>query len=606
MAGMSLWSVCKVRVGPLPWWAWLLLCALQACGGGGGGTSGTGSATDRAPLTALPVTDSSGITANAAAHATSTLEAHRFLRQASFGPSPASVRELMPMSYGEWIDAQWALPTQGTHLQTMDAVAEDLGAWARNPDALTDSWWSHALYDPAQLRHRVAFALSQIFVVSNKAVPTDTTADYLDLLTRLAGARYRDLLEAVTLHPGMGTYLSMLGNRKEDPSTGRVPDENFAREVMQLFSIGLYELDDSGQLKLNAEGAPIETYAASDVQGLARAFTGWSWARTAAGALAVWWQCFWRGPECSDATQAWTAMQPYGEEHATSAKRFLGVGVAVQASANPRASLQAALDRLASHPNTAPFISRQLIQKLVTSNPSATYVRDVVRVWRATDGNLQQVVKAILLHDEARHPERTSVDPRDHGKVTEPVLRVAHLFRALDVGSDAYTRRVQAGAMPFVLAATTDNFGGDLGATPMRANSVFNFYRPSYKPPLSEAASLGLVVPEMQMANETTTLTYANFVRQVMTWGWGQWGPNTTRCDLQIDFTRWQPLARDPQQLVGALAPVLLGQAVTSSQLTTMVTALQSMPTGTTEQQLDRVRATVLMLSVLPEFVVQR
>jgi uncharacterized protein (DUF1800 family) len=603
---MSLWSVCKARVGPLPWWGWLLLCALQACGGGGGGASGSSSANDRSPLTALPVSDSSGITANAATQAATVDEAHRFLRQASFGPSPVSVRELMGMRYGDWIDAQYALQPTSTHLQTMNAVAADLGEWARNPDALTDSWWSHALYDPAQLRHRVAYALSQIFVVSNKAVQTETVADYLDMLTRLSGARYRDLLEAVTLHPGMGVYLSLLGNRKDDPDTGRVPDENFAREVMQLFSIGLYELDDSGQIKLDAQGAPIDTYAASDVQGLARVFTGWSWARTASGTLAVWWQCFWRGPDCYDAAQSWTTLQPYAEEHATGTKQFLGVTVAAQASANPRASLQAALDRLASHPNTAPFISRQLIQKLVTSNPSASYVRDVVRVWRATDGNLQQVVRAILLHDEARHPERTGVDLRNQGKVTEPVLRVAHLLRALDASSDAYTRRVLAGATPYVLAAATDNHSADLGATPMRANSVFNFYRPSYSPPQSAAAGLGLVVPEMQMTTETTTLAYANFVRQMMTFGWGQWGPDTTRCDLQVDYARWQPMARTPAQLVGALAPVLLGHDVSASQQATMVQALQALPANSTEQLLDRVRATVLMLSVLPDFIVQR
>ncbi len=605
---MSSRSVFKLRVARLPWWGWLLLCALQACGGGGGGggTDASGNAADRSTLTAQPVTDSSGITANAAAQASTVADAHRFLRQASFGPSPASVRELMGMRYGDWIDAQWALPTQATHLQTMDAVAADLGEWARNPDALTDSWWSHALYDPAQLRHRVAYALSQIFVVSNKAVQTETVADYLDMLTRLSGARYRDLLEAVTLHPGMGVYLSMLGNRQEDPETGRVPDENFAREVMQLFSIGLYTLDESGQIQRDAQGQPVDTYAASDVQGLARALTGWSWARTASGVLAVWWQCFWRGPDCQDAAQSWTAMQPYAEAHATAAKQFLGVTVARQSSANPRASLQAALDRLASHPNTAPFISRQLIQKLVTSNPSPGYVRDVVRVWRATDGHLQQVVRAILLHDEARHPERTGVDMLDQGKVTEPVLRLAHLLRALDAQSDAYTRRTQAGQTPFVLAAATDNFSADLGATPMRANSVFNFYRPGYSPPQSALAQRGLVAPEMQLANETSTLGYANFVRQVMSFGWGQWGPDTSRCDLQVDYARWQAMARSPAQLVSALAPVLLGHDVSDSQRSTMVQALQALPDGSPEQLQDRVRATVLMLSVLPDFIVQR
>ncbi len=581
----------------------MLLCALQGCGGGGGGASGTADAGNRAALNAPPVApDSGSIEANALARATSVEEAHRFLRQATFGPNTDTIAQLMGMGYGQWIDAQFALTTQHSHLDTLEAAVADMGPGARNPDALTYSWWSHALSDPAQLRHRVAFALSEVFVVSSKAVQTESVTSFLDMLTQRSGARFRDLLESVTLHPAMGQYLSHLGNRKEDPSIGRVPDENFAREVMQLFTIGLYELDDSGQIK----GGGIETYSASDVQGMARVFTGWSWARSLGGSMAAWWECFWRTASCVDAQQGWATMVPYAQEHATSTKQFLGVTVATQATADPRASLKSALDRLAQHPNTAPFISRQLIQKLVTSNPSPSYVRDVVRVWRATDGNLQAVVRAILLHDEARHPQRSGVDLQTYGKVNEPVLRLTQLLRALHAQSDTYIRLTRDGQTPYMLAVDSDHVGGELAQTPMRAGSVFNFYRPSFSPPLSLVAQRGLVAPEMQLATETTTLAFANFVRQMMTYGWGQWNTRTRRCDIQFDLSGWQPLALNPLTLVNTIAPVLLGHGVSNGQSTVMVQALNAMPADTPDQQLDRVRASILMLAVTPDFIVQR
>jgi uncharacterized protein (DUF1800 family) len=595
------WLVLRRR-SALPWWAWPLLCALQGCGGGGGGGSGAPDTGSRSVLNVQPISGSTGIEANATEQAASVDDAHRFLRQATFGPSTTSVSELMGMSYGQWVDAQYAMSVQSTHLDTIAGAAADMGPGARNPDGLTYSWWSHALSDPAQLRHRVAFALSEIFVVSSKAVQTETVASYLDMLTQNSGARFRDLLEGVALHPAMGQYLSHLGNRKEDPGIGRVPDENFAREVMQLFTIGLYELDDSGQ----ARGGGIETYTASDVQGLARVFTGWSWARSLGGTAAAWWECFWRTASCVDDQQSWANMAPYAEEHATGVKQFLGVTVPAQASADPRASLKAALDRLAQHPNAAPFITRQLIQKLVTSNPSPTYIHDVVLVWRATDGNLQAVVRAILLHDEARHPQRSGVDMQTYGKVNEPLLRLAQLLRALHAQSDTHIRLTQAGAMPYMLAVDSDNVGAELAQTPMRANSVFNFYRPTFSPPLSQLAQRGLVAPEMQLSTETTTLAYANFVRQMMSYGWGQWNARTHRCDIQFDLGRWQGLAPNPPALVASVAPVLLGHAVANSQATVMVQALNAMPANTPEQQLERVRASILMLAVTPDFIVQR
>jgi uncharacterized protein (DUF1800 family) len=582
--------------------AFALALTLVGCGGGGSSPSGTAPVnTGQSRLQPLTLEQ------RAAERPATTQDAFRFLRQATFGPRTADLAALMSQSYGDWIDQQFAQPLTPSHLATVQTIEADLGAVGKHPDALTYSWWGHALYDPAQLRHRLALAWSEIFVVSNRNLPTDNVASYLDLLTRLSGARYRDLLEAVTLHPAMGQYLSMLNNRKADPDTGRLPDENYAREVMQLFSIGLDMLDDHGLPTLDAQGQRVPVFGPEDVQGLAQVFTGWSWARPAdVGASVPWWDCTWRAPTCQDPSQMWVSMQAYPALHATAAKRFLGQTVATQAEANPAASLKAALDRLAEHPNTAPFISRQLIQKLVTSNPSARYVADVVKVWRDTGGQMQAVVRAILLHDEARHPELTGVDLKAYGKVNEPVLRLTQVLRALDTTSDRYLRRMSEGRAPYTLAFDTEAIDLGLGQTPMRSPSVFNFYRPTYSPSGSALKAQGLVAPEMQLASETTTQSWPNMLSWFTIFGWGQWNADQGRQDLQMNLAAWLPLADQPEALIDQLALRLLGQPVERPRKLIMLQGLQALPIDTPQRRLNRVRAAIVLMAVCPELIVQR
>lgn len=300
-------------------------------------------------------------------------------------------------------------------------------------------------------------------------------------------------------------------------------------------------------------------------------------------------------------------MTGYGQAHSTSAKQFLGVDVAAQETAAPKASLKAALDRLATHPNTAPFISRQLIQRLVTSNPSDTYVADVTRVFRAHNGNLRAVIKAILLHEEARRPP--SVGLSTYGKLREPVLRLSHLLRALPHTSARFTA---GGAAPFYLADDTSDPGTQLGQTPLRAPSVFNFFRPGYTAPQSAMAAQGMVAPEMQITSETSVLGYANFVATILERGWGQWNVNSGNWDIQFDLSGWDTLAGDPPALIDAMAQHLVGHTLPDDERNLAVSAITAMPISATDatvlakQRRQRIQAAILMVAVSPAFVIQQ
>lgn len=536
----------------------------------------------------------------------SDAEAYRFLSQATFGPTETDVARVKRIGYDNWIDEQFNTALQSSHLAMAESAAATMGRTQATAGEVGYSWWTHAVRDPAQLRQRVAFALSEIFVISTLSIDDGRrVASYLDMLTTKADANYRDLLESVALHPAMGQYLSHLANRKED-GTGRVPDENFAREVMQLFSIGLYELGDNGRPKLQA-GQATETYNAADIKGLARVFTGFSWYWPSTKSALVWWKCFWRTTECKDASQDVTAMSAYPQAHSTAEKQFLGVTVPAQDTADPQASLKAALDRLATHPNTAPFISKQLIQRLVTSNPSDAYVADITRVFRGSQGNLRAVVKAILLHDEARHPAASVL--QTYGKLKEPVLRLTSLMRAIPHTSDRYNATA---SLPFYQSDDTSDPGSQLGQAPLRAPSVFNFFRPGYVAPQSAMALQGLVAPEMQITTETSVLGYANFILRALDQGFGQWNSSTTNWDLRFDLSSWDNLVSTPDTLVDTLAKRLIGHTLPDDARTQAIAAVSALPinssnaTTLAKQRRQRIQAAIAVICVTPEFIVQQ
>jgi uncharacterized protein (DUF1800 family) len=562
--------------------------SLAACGGGGGGDS-----SPPPPPTAQPT----------------RAEAGRFLAQASMGPTSAEIDRVVALGYGGWIDAQLALPATShrVHWDARDAAirAATPGSTtaAAGQEQIFESFWKQAVTGEDQLRQRMVWALSQIFVISmaDDTVGNNTraVAAWLDMLGDKGLGTYRELLESVSRHPMMGVYLSHLRNQKANPLTGRVPDENYAREVMQLFSIGLVELNEDGSPRLS-NGNPIDTYGSDDISGIARVFTGWSWACPD-------WpdnNCFSQGSVAgvSDPNRTFKPMQGYAQYHSTEEKRFLGTTIAAQTLSDPEASLRVALDALANHPNVGPFIGRQLIQRLVTSNPSPAYVRDISRVWanngRGTRGDLKAVVRAILLHPEARSPATDT-----SGKVREPVLRLAALLRAFDYRSDTGWWRV----------GNTDNPGSALGQSPMRSPSVFNFYRPGYVAPGTLSAARGLAAPELQLAHETSAAGLVNYLRDAVAVGVG--ANNTlagvTRRDIQADFSAELGLATDPGALVDRVFSRLLPHTPVPAELRSDVVAAVgsiTLPTsGSTATALrNRVNTALLLTLVSAEFQVQR
>ncbi len=577
-------SISLPRRHALALWAAL---ALAACGGGGGGD---------APPPEPPVAERPATRAEAA----------RFLSQASMGPTEAEIARVQALGYAGWIDAQLALPavSHRAHWETRDAALRAASANGRaDDDQVFESFWKQAVTGEDQLRQRVVWALSQIFVISmvDDAVRSNprAVAAWLDMLGEQGLGNYRELLESVSRHPMMGTYLSHLRNQKANARTGRVPDENYAREVMQLFSIGLVELNDDGSPRL-AGGNPLETYDGTDISSMAQVFTGWSWACPDAPDNG----CFQQGSVdgVSDPDRGFKPMVAYPQYHSTDEKRFLGTTIARQGTADPAASLRVALDTLARHPNVGPFIGRQLIQRLVTSNPSPGYVRDISRVWadngRGVRGDLRAVVRAILLHPEAR------ATPTDaSGKLREPVLRLSALLRAFNYRSDTGHWRV----------GNTDNPANSLGQTPMRSPSVFNYYRPGYVAPGTQSAARGLVAPELQIAHETSAAGIVNYLRDAVAQGVGS--SNTiggvTRRDIQADFSAELALAPDAAALVthvhARLLPHITVPAELRSEIVAAVGAITIPSSGSTASALrNRVNAAILLTVVSPEYQVQR
>jgi uncharacterized protein (DUF1800 family) len=567
----------------------LVPALLAACGGGGSESSGSPAADGTPAAFSGPATDPPA-TKGAGA---------RFLTQASFGPSAAEIDRLAVLGYTRWVDEQLAKPVATPHLDYFAARTAELDEGEQpNESWVTESFWRNAVAGDDQLRQRVAFALSQIFVISlaDKTVRDFPrgVAGYLDMLGRNAFGNFRTLLEDVTMHPMMGLYLTHLRNQKADLSTGRVPDENYAREVMQLFTIGLYELNADGTVKLDARNEPIDTYRIEDVIGLAKVFTGLSWG----------------GPDSSNARFFGTIsvsdrdilpMRGYPQYHETGSKTFLGTTVS---ATTPEASVKAALDRLFAHPNVGPFVSKLLIQRMVTSNPSPAYVARVASAFN-NDGNgvrgdMKAVVRAILLDPEARDDAAAGADTS--GKLREPVLRVTAWLRAFDAKST--TGR-------FLIGVTEDPINS-IDQSPMRAPSVFNYFRPGYVPPNTTIATAKLVAPEMQTTQETSVAGWLNTMRSAVPNGFGNNPPNESRRDVQPDYADELALADNGRAMVDRVALLLTADRMPAAMRERITTAVESInvaisnPTNLETARRNRVHLAVYLTLASPEFIVQR
>jgi uncharacterized protein (DUF1800 family) len=545
-----------------PLGALLAATALSACGGGGSDSPGTVTPPPPVVVPPEPVTPE---------------RASRFLAQASMGATREQITRVQAIGYSGWLDEQFALPASGTRWDWLIAGGYDV-LTNKNSEAGADACqWRKLLTAPDTLRQRVTLALSEIVVAAvagfvGNGWKTFSAAAYLDLLEANAFGNYRTLLQQISLSAPMGEFLTFRGNVKFNANTGAMPDENYAREVMQLFSIGLTQLNLDGSPKLTS-GLPTETYTLEDITGLARVFTGWNYDLTGTTADV---------PEFKRRPMTQTA-----NRHETGTKAFLGTTIA--AGVDGAASLTQALDAIFAHANVAPFISRQLIQRLVCSNPSGPYIARVATVFNndgaGVKGNLKAVIKAILLDSEARSGARLT-DP-NFGKLREPILRFTAWGRAFKASSPSDAWAI----------GNTSDPATRLGQSPLRSGSVFNFFRPGYVPPNSAIGTAGLVAPEFQITNESTVVGYVNYMQTIISRGTG---------DVKGDYSALMPLADTAQALLDEINVVLVAGQLSAATVALIKGALESMAAGTDAARLNRIYAALVMVMAAPEFIVQK
>ena len=539
----------------------------------------------------------------------------RFLAQASFGPTEDEIKSLYESDgdFATWIDEQITAPNTSI-LEAFDDHMRDAGLDPLNKRDLELDWqkrmllsdilWERFVHGEDQLRQRVAFALSQIFVISDlsDALFNDArgVANYHDVMTQHAFGNYRDLLEAVTLNPMMGEYLSMVRNEKADLARNIRPDENFAREMMQLFTIGLVELNDDGTQRSDESGNAIPTYDQNITKAFASVFTGWIY-----GNAPYWYWTDW----FNESTVL--SMKPFEAYHDTQSKTLLN-GEILPAGQTARQDLTAALDNVFAHPNVAPFISKQLIQRLVTSNPSPDYVQRVSGVFnnngRGEKGDLEAVVRAILLDSEAR--TRSPETIATFGKVKEPILKFTSLMRAFDVEAS------QPLTDDTMVERETIRFfwpGYDYGQRPYGAPSVFNFYRPDYKP-TAISATYDVVSPELQILNEKNITAMSNWAGSII---FNAYDFLRADCEeslnyesgvgcLYAKFDSEVELARDIDDLLDHLDVLMLSGQMSDDMRTVVVNHIASFDEADEQQRLYRVAEAVYLIWMSPEFAIQR
>ncbi len=488
-------------------------------------------------------------------------DAARFLNQCTCGATESTVQHVQQVGFSNFLDEQFAIPAS-SNLQWVDSHSSDPG-WS---DTM-QGWWTLAISAPDQVRQRVAFALSEILVTSfNDGDLSDNgvaMSAYIDILSNGAFGNYRQLLQNVTLSPTMGVYLDMLGNDKADPDSGSHPNENYARELMQLFSIGLFQLNIDGSLALDGNALPIPTYDQSAVEGLAAVTTGW----TFAGQSDFWnWNPNYR-----------QQMQAFPEHHEPGTKQILN-GVVIPANQGPSQDLNLALNTIFNHPNVGRFVGRQLIQRMVTSNPSPGYLYRVAGAFdnngQGVRGDMKAVIKAILLDYDARGPGKTG---QGAGKLREPVLRLTHLYRALH-------GQPSDGIFSFWIP---DEFGEQ----PLNSPTVFNFFTPDYVAP-GAIALAGLFSPELKITTEKTVVAQANQVYEALFWE-----------DIPLDLSTEETLSNDAAALVDLLNVKLMNGAMSSAMRQTLIDTINQMPV---DDDWERARAAVWLVLNSPEYVVEK
>jgi uncharacterized protein (DUF1800 family) len=606
----------------------LATALLAACGGGGGG-GGTGN--PNPPRIDVP--SAPGFNNNP--QALSDEAAARFLQQSQFASAPADIATVRSTNFASYLQQQLVKPIDLSAWDWLESrgygVDATLNKTIYSSEIAEFAIWRDLMSAPDAARKRAALALSEFFVVSLNSMEIDwrgyTIAAYWDILNQHAFGNFRDLLEAVTLSPAMGYFLNTRGNQKED-NKGRLPDENYAREVMQLFTIGLYELNNDGSIKTDGSGKKLETYDSDDVSQLARVFTGYDFDKAYApnspnglqfpgGSYKVWAREYARRPMTLDATK-----------HSTLAVNFLSASI--PANTTGSVALKTALDALYNHSNVGPFFGRQMIQRLVTSDPSPAYVARVAAAFNnngaGVRGDLKAVWTAILLDDEARGA--ASLTSPSFGKLREPMLRFAQWARSFGIVSKVNSWK---------LGDLSDS-SYNLGQSPMRSPSVFNYFRPGYIPPGTAMAAAQATAPEFQLVNETTTGSYINYMQNRIRTGIRVNNPtvalpeyvsNTDALDFEGDYTSLLALInnstitdaeaqRVSQAIVAQLNLLLCAGQLSSITATAIVNSLKAAMlqsgkriTNANTPAMDTLRrdlvaAAILMVMACPDYLIQK
>ncbi len=517
-------------------------------------------------------------------------DAMRLLRQATFGPTESAVDRAASMGAAAWVAEQLAMRPTGYPdypwvAANRPATCVDDRTLPVRPDSfcardnytlfpLQLQFFRDALAQPDQLRGRVAFALSQIMVTSGiENARNYAMRHYQQMLRERALGNYYDLLLAVTLSPVMGDYLDMANNNKANPATGTEPNENYAREILQLFSVGLYALNPDGTRKLDAAGKPIPTFDQEEIEGFAHVFTGWTYP-PAPGAAA----------RTNNPRNYLGTLVPVNAAHDFGEKILLG-GVLARANLTMEQDLVLAHRNIFEHANVGPFIGRQLIQKLVTSNPSPGYVARVSAAFANNGagqrGDLAAVVRAILLDPEARGARK--IDP-GYGKLAEPILFMTGIARAFNAASDGVF---------FRSASST------LGQFAFYSPSVFNFYPPDYVVP-----GTPLVGPEFGVQTSTASINRVNFANTLLF-------SNAIAPDAAVNGATGTTLSLAPYQALAANAPVLverldrdlLGGTMSAAMRSAIVSAVTAI---SATDSLNRARTAAYLVVTSPQYQVQR
>jgi uncharacterized protein (DUF1800 family) len=542
------------RPEPLKLVALAPVLALVACGG-----EEALSPVVTAPVVVAPA----GITA---------AQASRFLAQSTMGATRGMIDTVVARTFTGWIDDQFAMPRATTHWDWLIANGFGASSYITTERGFDSTLWRQMIVEPDQLRQRVGMALLDILVVGISSVNLNwkqfATAGYIDILLDNAFGNYRTLLDAITTNAAMASFLTFLGNRKANPVTGAQPDENYARELMQLFSLGPYQLNMDGSVK-TVDGVPLETFALADVSGLARVFTGLNLANTVSTT-----------PDRYRLPLVMTAAQ-----NESGVATFLGTST----SGGGMAAIRTALDAIFAHPNMPPFLSKQLIQRLVTSNPSPAYVSRVATVFAdngsGTRGDMKAVLKAILLDSEARSDG--ALTSSTAGKLREPVMRLTGWARMFKASSASNTWTI----------GDTSNQSTQLGQSVGRSPSVFNFFRPGYAPPSTAIADAGLVAPEFQITNEQSVVGYVNYMQGLVANG---------TVDVKPDYTDILTRAADSASLVDEINIVLAAGQLSATTITSIRSAVDSVSATSASGPVNRVRIAILLTLASPDYLTLR